>query len=167
VFHEPNPFAASETLTIDEHAPGRPTASANIRAIVIRANPAASRHVDLARVQARMDALPNPERVRLFAVDYDSRLTRLPSLSRFPRLEHLHIGARLIRDYAPIHRLRALKDVFLVGYKHRDLADLASRRFEQLRLIRGQITTLTCRRPGRSFKAARNCAIWASRRFAS
>ena len=142
MFHEPNPFGTAETLTIDEGAPRRSTARANIRAIVIRASSTVSRHVDVGRVQGVMDALPNPERVRLFAVDYDSRLSRLPSLARFPQLAHLHIGARRIRDYSPIHRLRALKNVFLVGYKHRDLADMAPLRLEELRLIRGQITTL-------------------------
>ena len=135
---EPNPFGLSETLRIIESRPLDATVRPNIRAISVVPDPeddaTTARREELDEVLCRLD---NPERVRLFHVDYDSRLAELPHLSRFKNIEYAYIEGRKIRGYEVLGSLGKLSHLLIVNYKDRDLRRFGEQVFEVFRAIRG------------------------------
>lgn len=137
------PFDASSTLTIAEDAPKNSTGRTGIRAVVIRpARSTLKSKVNQDGVQALLDSLPEPEKLRLVEISYESRLRSVPNLTRFPNVQFAHVAGRSLKDYAPLYSLERLRSLYLVNYPKRDLDDFLPTQLEYLRAIRGSVSNL-------------------------
>jgi hypothetical protein len=138
---EPNPFAKEETLTIIETRPRKARIPTTVRAVCIRPDPkdwkAKPRLDDIDAVMARLP----PGTVELLDVDYNCRLTRLPSLDRQSHIRYVHLGAHKLRDCSTLFTLTRLERLLLVSVPFTSLSAFQNRSLKYVRLIRGRNAT--------------------------
>jgi hypothetical protein len=134
---EANPFGQEETLNIVETRPSKARMPANVRAVRIEPDPKDRKAKPLPdEIDTVIDRLPR-DTVELIDIDYESRLPRMPRLEQQNSIRYAHIGARKLRDRAPLFRLTRLERLFLVSVSLPDLSRLRSRSLKYLRVIRG------------------------------
>ena len=141
--YEVNPFTKT-TLSVWESKPPKSSRRTNVQAIAIRpVDRYPQPKPDLAGIDALLGSLPQPKKIKLIEIDYDSKMTALPSLDRFANLEYAHIGAGKIKSYEALGLLKKLRSLFIVNYGEPDLGAFKHLKLDSLRLIRGRFSSVT------------------------
>lgn len=134
--------SSGETLKIIESSPPKECDSENIKAISIDIDKENFRAKPLFKeINELLQKIPNPEKIVRFDTGYDSKLTRIPCLNRFNNIEYVGLGSA-IKSYEEVHRIKNIRTLFLVNYKHADLSDFQKLDLEHIRLIRGRVERL-------------------------
>jgi hypothetical protein len=135
-----NPFRGNTQIVYESH-PLDAVAPADVSAVEIHVDFASGARPRPADIDTMLSQLSG-DRIRLFAIDYDSQLRRVPDLRRFINLEYLHLAGRKLASPGRLSFLRRLHTLFLVGAKDAQLSAVFPGPLKDLRLVRGNTEIL-------------------------
>jgi len=130
-----------DIFVIIESRPFDTTPPSDVRHVQITAARAAEERPRPDEIDEVIRRVP-AEGVRTLRIHYSSRLTRLPPIDRFKNLKVLEIQNRTIKDLGPLFALGHLESLTLTSVKADRLPALQGRRYNYVRLIRGNIVQL-------------------------
>ncbi len=132
------------TFVIDETNPVSPNqVPAGIEGIAIDASEtdfkAKAKFNEIAEIFA---GLEQPELIKIFTVDSDRKITKLPDYDAFVNLEYFFMAGRKVKAFDDLSHFKKLKEVFLVNYKNKTLKLQQGHLLEYFRAIRGRLEVI-------------------------
>lgn len=129
-------------LTLIESRSLHPVITEPTEGIIIQRDEDYKAKADLRALNRALDSIPEPHKVKMLDISYNSKLTKLPNIDRFTELEYLNIGARSIRNYTAIHHFKKIKSLFICNFKENSLSMLSVNSLKYFRAIRGRLSII-------------------------
>lgn len=148
VTRERNPYSDSESRIVSDDGEVRGESEwFRTRAILVCGPTATTDDLDSrtsvghASLEATFDEIARQGApVSLVAFDKNVRFRTMPSLRKFPALEYFQSEAKKVTDWSRSDgSLGQLKRLYIDGYKGENLRRFGTRRFDDVRLVRGNI----------------------------
>lgn len=138
--YEPNPYQKN-SLSIDETKPGLcQTKSVNVECIeILTSSEDFEAKPDEKSLNKVIRSIKQPKKVKAFVVDYNSKLKNLPDIEVFENLEYFHVAGRKIKAYDEIRAFKKLKNIFVAGYKGKEIRLATGVKLDYFRAIRGSL----------------------------
>jgi hypothetical protein len=97
---------------------------------------------DLKNLNVVLASIQEPTAIKMFDISYDSKLTKLPDIERFPNIEILNLCARGVKDYSKVRMLKKINRFFVCNYTYNNLSTLALTYLDYFRAIRGSLSVI-------------------------